>query len=68
MWSLISFTRMLRALLDQPWATRAVATVSFLLLTGSLIGWIAGWPYYLRCLEWGVVWAIVALAAWAMNR
>jgi len=68
MWSLISFTRMLRALLDQPGATRAVATVSFLLLTGGLIGWIAGWPYYLPCLEWGVVWAIVALAAWAMNR
>ena len=68
MWSLISFTRMLRALFDQPWATRAVATVSFLMLTGGLIGWIAGWPYYLRVLEWGVVWAIVALGAWAMNR
>ena len=59
---------MLRALLDQPGTTRAVATVSFLLLIGGLIGWIAGWPYYLRVLEWGVVWAIVALAAWAMHR
>jgi hypothetical protein len=68
MWSFLSFMRIVRALLEQPWATRAAATVSFLSLMGGLIGWIVDWPYYLRSFSWGVIWALVALGARAMNR
>ncbi len=68
MWSVVAFARFLKALLDRPWATRAAAIVACLSLVGALVGWILGWPYYLRFLTWGLVWAIVAVGAWATNR
>ncbi len=68
MWSFMMFMRIVRGLLQQPWTMRVVGAVSLVSLIAGLIGWIVDWPYAFRFLFWGVIWAIVGLGAWAMNR
>ena len=68
MLSFAYFIRIVRQLLQQRWAAALAGTVSVLSLSGGLIGWAVDWPYFLRFLVWGAIWAIVALGAWAINR
>jgi hypothetical protein len=65
MWA---FWRIIRSLLQQPWAPSVAGIVSVLLLAGGIVGLVAHWPPYLSFLIWGVIWAIVSLGAWALNR
>jgi len=60
--------RLLIAFLQQPWAARIAGVVSFLLLGAGIAGALSHWPRYLTLLIWGVVWAVVALGAWTLNR
>lgn len=65
MWA---FWRLLRALLEQPWTATGAGVLSALLVAGGLIGRILHWPSFLTLLVWGVIWAVVAVGAWTINR
>ena len=67
MW-FVYFMRIVRPLVQQSWAARAAATISLLSLTGGLVGWLVHWPDFFRFLVWGIIWALVAVGAWAINR
>jgi Isoprenylcysteine carboxyl methyltransferase (ICMT) family len=60
--------RFLIALLHQPWAARTAAIISALLVASGILGVFLHWPSYLSFFIWGLIWAIVAVAAWVMNR
>lgn len=65
MWA---FWRLLRTLLEQPWTASAAGVLSVLLVVGGVIGWVVHWHSFLTFLIWGVIWAVVAVGAWTINR
>ena len=62
------YWRILRPLLQQSWTARVAATIALVLLTLALIGWRAHWSYVVTLFVWGLIWAVTAAGAWAINR
>lgn len=58
----------MQGLFQQTWGARAAGVASAICLAVGLVGWLTDWTYFLRFLYWGVLWAIIALSARAMNK
>jgi hypothetical protein len=65
MWAL---WRILRTLLEQPWAASVAAIIAILSLVGGVVGLTQHWHSFLTFFIWSAIWAVVALGAWVINR